>query len=57
MRADREQSISQVTSAISSSTDYEEILRTAVTEIGAMLTDTEVAIQILRDSDEQKTSG
>lgn len=57
LRADREQSISQVTSAISSSTDYEEILRTAVTEIGTMLNDTEVAIQILRDSDEQKTSG
>jgi len=57
LRADREQSISQVTSAISSSTEYEEILRTAVTEIGTMLNDTEVAIQILRDSDEQKTSG
>jgi GAF domain-containing protein/HAMP domain-containing protein len=56
LRADREQSISQVTSAISSSTEYEEILRTAVTEIGTMLNDTEVAIQILRDSDEQKTS-
>ena len=57
LRADREQSISQVTSAISSSTEYEEILRTAVTEIGTRLNDTEVAIQILRDSDEQKTSG
>lgn len=52
LRADREQSISQVTSAISSSTEYEEILRTAVMEIGSMLNDTEVAIQIIRDSDE-----
>jgi GAF domain-containing protein len=57
LRADREQAISQVTSAISSSTEYEQILRTAVVEIGSMLTDTEVAIEILRDSDEQKTSG
>lgn len=57
LRADREQAISQVTSAISSSSEYEQILRTAVIEIGSMLTDTEVAIEILRDSDEQKTIG
>jgi len=50
LRADREQSISQVTSAISASTEYEDILRVVVTEIGTMLNDTEVAIQILGDS-------
>lgn len=55
LRANREQSISQVTSAISSSAEYEEILRTTVMEIGAMLKDTEVAIQILGESNEQKT--
>ena len=52
LRADREQSISQVTSAISSSTEYEDILRVVVTQIGTMLNDTEVAIQILGDSSE-----
>ena len=57
LRADREQAISQVTSAISSSTEYEEILRTAVMEIGSMLNNTEVVIQIIRDSDDQKTNG
>jgi len=50
LRADREQSISRVTSAISASAEYEEILRTTVLEVGAMLKDTEVAIQILDDS-------
>lgn len=50
LRADREQSISQVISAISSSTEYEEILRTTVMEIGAMLKDTEVAIRIIDGS-------
>ncbi|HXD11160.1 MAG TPA: hypothetical protein VN653_13930, partial [Anaerolineales bacterium] len=54
LRADREQSISQVTSAISSSTEYEDILRVVVTEIGTMLNDTEVAIQILGDSSERE---
>jgi GAF domain-containing protein len=47
VRADREQAISQITSAISSSSDYEMILRTTVREIGSVLTDTEVSIQIL----------
>lgn len=46
MRADREQSISQVTSAISASTGYEEILQTTIREIGTTLRDTEVTIQI-----------
>lgn len=49
MRADRELSISRVTSAISSSTEYEQILQTTVREIGNILNDTEVAIQILED--------
>ena len=55
LRADREQSISQVTSAISSSTEYEDILRTVVMEIGSMLNNTEVGIQILGDSGEPET--
>jgi GAF domain-containing protein len=49
LRADREQSISQVTTAISSSSNYEEILQTTVREIGMTLSDTEVSIQILSD--------
>jgi GAF domain-containing protein len=55
LRADREQSISQVTSAISSSTEYEDILRAVVREIGTMLNDTEVGIQILGDASERQT--
>ncbi|HEX2994102.1 MAG TPA: GAF domain-containing protein [Anaerolineales bacterium] len=49
LRADREQSISRITSAISMSTEYEEILQTTVREIGSILRDTEVAIQILEE--------
>jgi GAF domain-containing protein len=49
MRADRELSISRVTTAISSSTEYEQILQTTVREIGNLLSDTEVAIQILEE--------
>jgi len=52
LQADHQQSISQVTSAISASTEYEEILRTTVREIGNLLSDTEVAIQIIGDSDQ-----
>ena len=55
LRADREQSISQITSAISSSTEYEDILRVVVMEIGTMLNNTEVGIQILGDSSERET--
>jgi GAF domain-containing protein/HAMP domain-containing protein len=55
LRADREQSISQVTSVISSSTEYEDILRAVVTEIGTMLDDTEVAIQVLGDPNTYET--
>lgn len=47
LRADREQSISRVTTAISASAGYEQILQTTVREIGNILGDAEVAIQIL----------
>lgn len=47
LRADREQSISRVTTAIGAATGYEQILQTTVREIGSILGDTEVAIQIL----------
>ena len=49
MRADRELSISRVTTAISASTEYEQILQTTVREIGNILSDTEVTIQILEE--------
>jgi GAF domain-containing protein len=49
LRAEREQSISRVTSAISSSGEYDRILQTTVREIGNILGDTEVAIQILEE--------
>lgn len=49
LRADREQSISQLTSAISASTSYEDILQTTVREIGTTLNDTEVTIQMVTD--------
>ncbi len=55
LRADREQSISRVTTAISSSTAYEEILQTTVREIGASLKDAEVFIQVVSNTDLQKT--
>jgi GAF domain-containing protein/HAMP domain-containing protein len=48
-RADREQSIAQVTTAISSSISYEEILQTTVREIGTTLPDTEVSIEIISE--------
>jgi GAF domain-containing protein len=49
LRADREQSISRVTTAISSSTEYEQILQTTVREIGSLLNNTEVTIQLLEE--------
>ena len=49
MRADRELSISRVTAAIGASTEYEQILQTTIREIGSLLSDTEVAIQILEE--------
>lgn len=56
LRADREQSISQIATAISSSSGYEEILQTTVREIGASLPDTEVSIEILADTSDNKQS-
>jgi GAF domain-containing protein/HAMP domain-containing protein len=57
LRADREQSISRVATAISASTGFEQILQTTVREIGNILGDTEVAIQILDEpaSDKRPT--
>ena len=49
LRADREQSIARLTTAISASTEYEQILQTTVREIGSILGETEVAIQILEE--------
>lgn len=46
IRANREQAISQIASLIGSSSDYESILRTTVREIGNVLTDTDVIIQL-----------
>src|SRR5512133_677798 len=57
LRADREQSIAQVTSAISASTIYEEILQTTVREIGSALKDTEVTIQITGDLKNSSQNG
>ena len=54
LRADREQAISQIATAISSSSGYEEILQTTVREIGMSLRDTEVSIQILGETKENK---
>lgn len=51
VRADQERAISQISNAITSSSDYETIMRTTVRELGSMLNDTEIAIQILDDSD------
>ena len=56
VRADREQAISLIASAISSSTNYEDILQTTVREIGTTLRDTEVSIQILGESKDSKQS-
>jgi GAF domain-containing protein len=49
-RADREQAIAQVTSAISSAGDFDTILRTTVEEIGKNLGDSEVSIQIISET-------
>ena len=45
-RAEREQKISRVISAISSATDFDAIMRTTVEEIGRSLGDSEVSIQL-----------
>ena len=56
LRADREQSISRVATAISASIGFEQILQTTVREIGSILGDTEVAIQILDEPASGKRS-
>lgn len=48
-RADREQAISQVTSAISSTSEFDSILRTTIEEIGKTLGDSEIGITILEE--------
>jgi len=57
LRADREQSIAQITSAISASTGYEEILQTTIREIGNSLRDTEITIQITGETPEDQQNG
>ena len=53
MRADRERTIAQVTSNISSATEFDAILRTTVEEVGKSLGDsTEVSIQIIGETDQ-----
>lgn len=54
-RADREQAIAQVTTAISSAPEFDSILRTAVEEIGKSLGDSEVSIQIISDIENTTT--
>ena len=50
-RADREQAISQVTTAVSSASTFDDILRTTVKEIGSFIGDSEIAIQILGETE------
>jgi GAF domain-containing protein len=50
-RADREQTISHVTTAISSAPEFDAILRTAVEEIGKSLGDSEVSIRIIENTE------
>jgi GAF domain-containing protein len=57
LRADREQTISQVATAISSSATYEDILQTTVREIGLTLKDAEVSIQITDDTNMNQQNG
>jgi GAF domain-containing protein len=47
LRADREQAISQVTTAISAASEFDSILKTTVEEIGKSLGDSEVTIQLM----------
>ena len=52
LRADREQAISQVTTAISSAPEFDAILRTTVEEIGRSLGTSEVSIQLTESLEE-----
>ncbi|MBV6400562.1 MAG: hypothetical protein CNIPEHKO_00854 [Anaerolineales bacterium] len=56
IRANREQAISQIASLIGSSSDYESILRTTVREIGNVLTDTDVIIQLASTTGDDGTA-
>jgi len=51
LRADREQAIAQVTSNITSATEFDAILRTTIEEIGKSLKDADVSIQIVNTTD------
>jgi GAF domain-containing protein len=51
-RADREQAIAQVATTISSASEFDAILRTTVEEVGKVLGDSEVSIQILTDTEQ-----
>jgi GAF domain-containing protein/HAMP domain-containing protein len=53
LKANREQAISQIASLIGSSSDYETILRTTVREIGNVLTDTDVIVQLNSPEDDE----
>jgi GAF domain-containing protein len=55
-RAEHEQAISQVTSAISSAVDFDEILRVAVEQIGRSLGDSQISIQVIDDTEQARTS-
>jgi len=50
-RANYEQTVSQVTTAISSAAKFDDILRTAVEEIGKSLGDSDVSIQIIENTE------
>ena len=54
-RADREQAIAQIAANISSATEFDAILRTTVEEVGKSLSDAEVSIQIISNSEEQES--
>ena len=49
LRADREQTIAQVATSITSANGFDAILRTTVEEIGRSIGDTEVSIQIISE--------
>ena len=49
LRADREQTIAQVATSITSANGFDAILRTTVEELGRSISDTEVSIQIVSE--------
>jgi len=51
LRADREHRIAQVSSTISSATDFDAILRTTIEEVGRSLPNVDVSIQIIGDTE------